>query len=390
MVASDACRAAVLVTVLLASHFAAGDAAASPAPVAGEAAAATPGERLAELAGKTFGLMGGEGEPSLLIRFENVPGQGFRITEIEQSGTYTTTIPLDQRGPRWKGRFVTMPVDFKAKETVLVEPDGSLMLTWSSWGTTSERIYRLLPGDALERRGRKANQDTRWRETRLVPLDAGQEAVLLDQIAIESEIFKQEVAAQVKVLMAEADERRRQNWEKFWGGVAQATVVLATAAAEVAAEMDVQNAGSLAGYAGAPGVLPAPAAAVSGGATTATAATTTATPPAAAAPLRFVMMIGLMNQPGDTVNPICYSNIVTRPGPPGWGAPGFLPSGSSEQARQSVETLRDQFIAKCRASGREITSIGNFDYRWNQSPGDEQRVATAVPRYAEDVLVNVD
>src|SRR5690606_17562295 len=102
------------------------------------------------------------------------------------------------------------------------------------------------------------------------------------------------------------------------------------------------------------------------------------------------MLIGLANRAGDTVNPTCYSNIVTRPGPPGWGAPGFLPSGSSEQARQSVEALRDQFIAKCRASGREITGIGNFEYRWNQSPGDEQRVADTRPRYAEDVLVAVD
>ena len=102
------------------------------------------------------------------------------------------------------------------------------------------------------------------------------------------------------------------------------------------------------------------------------------------------MLISLMNKPGDTVNPTCYSGIVTRPGPPGWGAPGFLPHGSSEQARQSVESLKDHFIAKCRASGREITGVGNFDYRWNQSPGDEQRVTGARPRYAEDVLVHVD
>ena len=385
MTASNACRAAVLVTVLLASHFAAGNADASPAPVAGDAAAATPGERLAELAGKTFGFMGSDGdEASLLVRFEQVPGEGYRITEIDEAGTLTSTISAGQRGPRWKGRFLNVHVDFKAKETAYVEPDGRLMLTWSAWGTTSERTYRLLPGNALERRARKVNQDTRWRETQLVQLDAGQETARLDQIAIESEIFYEEVAAQAKILMAEADERRRENWEKFWGGVAQATVVLAAAAAEVAAEMEAQDRGSLDGFAGTSGGLPAPPAAVSDGAMTA------AVPPAAAAPLRFVMMIGLMNKPGDTVNPICYSNIVTRPGPPGWGAPGFLPSGSSEQARRTVESLRDQFVAMCRASGREITSLGNFDYRWNQSSGDEQRVADTGPRYAEDVLVRID
>ena len=52
----------------------------------------------------------------------------------------------------------------------------------------------------------------------------------------------------------------------------------------------------------------------------------------AAKPLRFIMTISMRNLPGDTVNPTCYSNMLTRPGPPGWGAPGFLPTGSGEQA----------------------------------------------------------
>lgn len=388
MIASDAFRAAMFVAALFMGTLAAGHAAASPAPAAGEAVAVavTPGERLAELAGSSFGFMGAEGEPSLLVRFENVPGQGFRITEIDEAGTYTTTIAPGQRGPRWKGRFEMLPVGFKAKETALIEPDGALMLTWSSWGTTSERTYRLLPGGVLERRAGQAGQDTPWRETPLVLLDAGLETLLLDQIAIESELFKQDVVARVKVLMAESAERRRQNREKFWSGLAQATIVLATAAAEVASEMETPDSGLLAGLADASRGLSAPPADATAGETTA------AMPPAAAAaaPLRFVMMISLLNKPGDTVNPICYSNIVTRPGPPGWGAPGFLPSGSSEQARQTVEALRDGFIAKCRASGREITSLGNFDYHWNQSPGDEQRVAGTRPRHAEDVLVAVD
>ena len=382
MVASNAYRAAMLVAALF---LAAGDAAASP--VAAEAVATTPGERLAELAGKTFGFMGSEGEgeePSLLVRFEQVPGQGFRITEVEEAGTYSSTFAAGQRGPRWKGRFLMMPVDFDAKETVSIAPDGALILAWSSWGTTLERSYRLLPGGVLERRAHKVNDTTYSRETQLVPLDAGQEAVLLDQIAIESEIFKQEVAEQTKILMARSEERRRQNREKFWSGVAQATVVLATAAAEVAAEMEASHAAALPAYAmprpgDAPPVRPSALPAIA-----------PAAPPAAAEPLRFVMMIGLLNKPGDTVNPTCYSSVVTRPGPPGWGAPGFLPTGSSEQARQTVESLRDRFLAGCRAAGREITSVGNFTYHWNQSTGDEQRVADARPRYAEDVLVHIE
>lgn len=382
MVANDACRAAILAAAICLTPFHPAHAA---APAAAEAVATTPGERLTELAGKTFGFMGSEGdEPSLLVRFEQVPGQGFRITEIDEAGTVTSTVAADQRGPRWKGRFLMMPVDFDAKETVTVAPDGALLLAWSAWGTTSERSFRLLPGDVLERRAHKVNDDTYSRETRLVLLDAEQETVLLDQIALEGELFRQEVAAQTKILMAEADERRRQNREKFWNGVAQATLVLATAAAEVAAEMDHGDRGVMAGMANASHGVPTPASPAPAG------TDSTAGPPPAAAPLRFVMMVGLMNKPGDTVNPMCYSNIVTRPGPPGWGAPGFLPSGSGEQARQAVESLRDRFLALCRTSGREITSAGNFSYHWNRSPGDEQRVTDARPRHAEDVLVSVD
>ena len=123
----------------------------------------------------------------------------------------------------------------------------------------------------------------------------------------------------------------------------------------------------------------APAAGTAGGATA----------EAAAKPLRFVMSIGLLNKPGDTVNPTCYSNVITRPGPPGWGAPGFLPPGSGEQARAAVYALKDAFIARCRASGREITSEGNFNYVWNQTSSDEQTLQGARPRFREDVAVSL-
>lgn len=110
---------------------------------------------------------------------------------------------------------------------------------------------------------------------------------------------------------------------------------------------------------------------------------------AAAKPLRFVMSISLRNQPGDKVNPTCYSNIVSRPGPPGWGAPGFLPPGSGEQARETVYGLKSAFIARCRASGREITSEGNFNFQLNQMRGDEERLQEMRARYSEDVSVSL-
>ncbi len=116
------------------------------------------------------------------------------------------------------------------------------------------------------------------------------------------------------------------------------------------------------------------------------AATGTASP-AAAQPLRFVLMIGMRNLPGDARNPTCYSNVITRPGPPGWGARGSLPSGSAEQALREIDALKGAFIAACRASGREITSEGNFRHVRNQLSGDEERVNTTGPRFPEDVAV---
>ena len=112
---------------------------------------------------------------------------------------------------------------------------------------------------------------------------------------------------------------------------------------------------------------------------------------AASKSLQFVLMISMRNLPGDTHNSMCYSNVITRPGPPGWGAPGFLPSGSAEQALREVSALKGEFIAACRrSSGREITSEGNFSHIRNQHDGDEQRMRTTQPRVAEDVAVVLD
>lgn len=123
----------------------------------------------------------------------------------------------------------------------------------------------------------------------------------------------------------------------------------------------------------------------------ATAAAPTPPQPAPAArPLRFIMTISMRNLPGDTVNPLCYSNMLTRPGPPGWGAPGFLPPGSGEQARATVYSFKAAFIAKCQSvSGRQVTSEGNFNFHLNQSADDEQRLQNVRPRYREDASVTM-
>ena len=126
--------------------------------------------------------------------------------------------------------------------------------------------------------------------------------------------------------------------------------------------------------------------------TSASASASTAPSPSATAavkPLRFILTIGLLNKPGDTVNPTCYSNVITRPGPPGWGGTGFLPQGSGDQAHAMVQSMRDAFIARCRASGREVTSVGNFNYVWNRSKGEEDLMEGTRPRFREDVAVSL-
>ena len=106
--------------------------------------------------------------------------------------------------------------------------------------------------------------------------------------------------------------------------------------------------------------------------------------------LRFVLDIGLMPKAGDTNNPQCYSNVITRAGPPGWGGRGFLPDESAEQARAEVEDLKSRFIEACEAaSGRTITGEGNFHWTWNQTSDGDQQVTNARPRYREDVSVQL-
>jgi hypothetical protein len=127
----------------------------------------------------------------------------------------------------------------------------------------------------------------------------------------------------------------------------------------------------------------------------ATAGNAGTTSPAAARqapgqPLRFVLDISLANKPGDAVNPTCYSNVITRSGPSGWGAAGTMPPASMGQAKATVESFKARFIAACRRSGRDITSEGDFHWTWNETPGAEDALAGTGPRYPEDVLVSVD
>lgn len=110
--------------------------------------------------------------------------------------------------------------------------------------------------------------------------------------------------------------------------------------------------------------------------------------PPAQKDLRFVLRVPMGNLATDRNNPTCYSNVLTRPGPPGWGGTGWLPSGSAEQARATVESFKDAFIEKCRASGRSIEPR-NFMFEFNQYKDGDRIVDESRPRYPEDVLVEL-
>jgi hypothetical protein len=102
------------------------------------------------------------------------------------------------------------------------------------------------------------------------------------------------------------------------------------------------------------------------------------------------LSIGLQPRAGDTVNPTCYSNVITRPGPAGWGQRGFLPPESAKSAHATVQATKSSFIAACRAaSGRDVTSDGDFHWTWNETTDGESQIANTHAQYREDVTVGL-
>ena len=97
-----------------------------------------------------------------------------------------------------------------------------------------------------------------------------------------------------------------------------------------------------------------------------------------ATPLRFRLSVGLQPQMGDTTNPYCYSNVITRPAPSGWRADSWVP-GAAEKAHAIVDAFEADFLAKCQAaSGRNID--GTFSAKLNQSPYEDNELDTYEPR----------
>ena len=105
-------------------------------------------------------------------------------------------------------------------------------------------------------------------------------------------------------------------------------------------------------------------------------------------PLRFVLDAGTLNLPGDRNNATCYSNIITRPGPPGWGPDA--PVQSSQQALAQIDAMKQAFIAACRRKGREVRGVNHVGWRWNKTDEDERELQGIGPEVPEDISVVLD
>jgi hypothetical protein len=300
-----------------------------------------------------------------------------------------------------------------------VSTDGAVIIPETTHGgITSRSTTRKIPSGQVQT-VLEVKKDGVWTESmRLTGLVATPEAVAVEQQRIQLE--QQQAAQQIADRQRElSDEKRAQSQQRgqmfnsILQGVAQgfsesessgyaeaqanldATVadIQAQAAEERRHQVTAGQAASAQQRMPAPHQPPANAMTYAAPAAPSPPSSVAAAPasaaPQASRPLRFVMSISLRNQPGDKVNPTCYSNVISRPGPPGWGAPGFLPPGSAEQARAAVYSLKADFIARCRASGREITSDGNFNFQLNQGQGDEERLQGMRARHPEDVSVSL-
>ena len=65
------------------------------------------------------------------------------------------------------------------------------------------------------------------------------------------------------------------------------------------------------------------------------------------------------------------------------------PRSSAGQAREIVYGMKCDVIARCRASGREATSEGSFNFQLNQVQADEERPQGMRARHSEDVSVSL-
>jgi hypothetical protein len=302
----------------------------------------------------------------------------------------------------------------------LLQPAGTdrLASPWTKrWGSYYTRvIIALLPN------GKVAFQEETAERGKLPSLDAADAFLAMaakepipvdvsDQLVAGNKATGKKIIAEVNAQLAAEERARRQASAERWNRIVGTLVTVLDVANEVYSERVAQSQAALdATLAQARNPSPPPGAVNTGQGIT--SAGKSASPVAGASmpsaanggttnrggssgdtgpgqPLRFVLSISMRNLPGDTVNPTCYSNLITRPGPPGWGQPGFLPPGSAEQARSEVFALKDAFIAQCRQSGRDITSEGNFFWVWNELKSGESQLAAARARYREDVTVSL-
>lgn len=92
------------------------------------------------------------------------------------------------------------------------------------------------------------------------------------------------------------------------------------------------------------------------------------------APLRFRLIVSLVPQAGDTSNMQCYSSIIVRSGPAGWGGSTYPSNDAIAQAQAIVESAKPSFVAKCAAVSQHETQPNSIRYDYN----DDARASSAL------------
>jgi hypothetical protein len=334
-----------------------------------------------------------------------VPGEKFesRYFTADGKNTVISTVHIDPAAGRLVHEYPSGSVAYSA-----VQPDGSIIQTTPMGDSTYRMVMRRLDDGSIETSSDKITGQAIEHLATFVLFERTPAGIATWQgIIRQKEIAAQQQAERAAAEKREAAREKSARFDAVMGalqsGLEQANDVASAHEAESRAELDATLAQAAQQASTAHGSIAAGHAQGSSDYQSASAAAQQRAAPspvvmernigsaataAAGTALRFVLDISLVNKPGDTVNPTCYSNVITRPGPPGWGG-GSLPAGSAEQAREAVESLKSRFIALCRASGRDITSEGDFHWTWNETREGDQQVSNAHARYREDVSVNL-
>jgi len=282
-----------------------------------------------------------------------------------------------------RGRTIRQQLIGNVLRTVVSNPDGT---KWGPWESVLGPHDRYLPQEhvptvraqlddwerrfdttiaAMEAQGIATDgaDDARWaRQRRLRESNARASAILeglgsaLSSAQVVASANEAQSRAALDATLAEAKRRQRPGAD----------------AAERKNGQAVDSGSAVGGQA---------AAVRSEGSLTNSAATTASAATSKGAPLRFALQLGLRN-PVNGINGVCFSNVITLSGPPGW------PVESSGAAMALVEPYRKRMRSACAARA-ELQDSAPAEVVWN-SRGRETAPEDNVAHWRAARQIEVD